>query len=88
MTLPSFAAETEGPKDGQFYLAPGAVWYSAPDENPLNVDSELGPGLIFGYGLTDKPEDITAYSLEDLCADLIGMLDALVRRFALKSQGA
>ena len=30
-----------------------------------------------GYGLTDKPEDIAAYSLDQLCADLIGVLDAL-----------
>ncbi len=30
-----------------------------------------------GYGLTDKPDDISAYSLAELCADLVGLLDAL-----------
>ena len=30
-----------------------------------------------GYGLTDRPEDVTAYSLQHLCGDMAGMLDAL-----------
>jgi pimeloyl-ACP methyl ester carboxylesterase len=29
-----------------------------------------------GYGLTDKPEPIDAYTLDHLCADLVGVLDA------------
>ena len=30
-----------------------------------------------GYGLTDRPEDNTAYAIQHLCDDLTGMLDAL-----------
>ncbi len=30
-----------------------------------------------GYGLTDRPEEIELYSLEYLCGDLVGLLDAL-----------
>jgi pimeloyl-ACP methyl ester carboxylesterase len=30
-----------------------------------------------GYGLTDRPEGIAAYSLEELCKDMKGLLDAL-----------
>lgn len=30
-----------------------------------------------GYGLTDRPEDVALYSLDYLCRDLVGMLDAL-----------
>jgi pimeloyl-ACP methyl ester carboxylesterase len=30
-----------------------------------------------GYGLTDRPEDVTSYDLTHLCDDLAGMLDAL-----------
>lgn len=30
-----------------------------------------------GYGLTDRPEDVDAYDVDTLCADLVGMLDAL-----------
>ena len=30
-----------------------------------------------GYGLSDKPEAVTAYELDTLAADVIGLLDAL-----------
>lgn len=30
-----------------------------------------------GYGLTDRPREILAYTLEELCADMAGLLDAL-----------
>jgi pimeloyl-ACP methyl ester carboxylesterase len=29
-----------------------------------------------GYGLTDRPDAIEAYDMENLCADLVGLLDA------------
>ncbi len=29
-----------------------------------------------GYGLTDRPEAVEAYDIENLCADLVGLLDA------------
>ena len=29
-----------------------------------------------GYGLTDRPESVDAYAIEELCADLAGLLDA------------
>lgn len=29
-----------------------------------------------GYGLTDRPEAVEAYDMEQLCADLVGLLDA------------
>lgn len=29
-----------------------------------------------GYGLTDRPDAVTAYGVRDLCADLVGLLDA------------
>ena len=30
-----------------------------------------------GYGLTDRPPDVTGYAISNLCADLLGLLDAL-----------
>lgn len=30
-----------------------------------------------GYGLTDRPEDVTSYDMKHLCDDMAGMLDAL-----------
>ena len=30
-----------------------------------------------GYGLTDRPKQISAYALEELCKDMVGLLDAL-----------
>lgn len=30
-----------------------------------------------GYGLTDRPADVAGYSIPNLCADLVGLLDAL-----------
>ena len=30
-----------------------------------------------GYGLTDRPEDVDGYAIPNLCADLVGLLDAL-----------
>lgn len=30
-----------------------------------------------GYGLTDRPDAVDAYGIRDLCADLVGLLDAL-----------
>ncbi len=30
-----------------------------------------------GYGLTDRPEEVEAYDVDTLCADLVGLLDAL-----------
>ena len=30
-----------------------------------------------GYGLTDRPADVAGYAIPNLCADLIGLLDAL-----------
>jgi len=29
-----------------------------------------------GYGLTDRPEDVDAYSIIELCQDMVGLLDA------------
>ncbi len=29
-----------------------------------------------GYGMTDRPEAVEAYDMENLCADLVGLLDA------------
>lgn len=29
-----------------------------------------------GYGLTDRPDAVSAYGIRDLCADLVGLLDA------------
>ena len=30
-----------------------------------------------GYGLTDRPADVAGYAIPNLCADLVGLLDAL-----------
>ena len=30
-----------------------------------------------GYGLTDRPPDVAGYAISNLCADLLGLLDAL-----------
>ena len=30
-----------------------------------------------GYGLTDRPADVAGYAISNLCADLLGLLDAL-----------
>lgn len=30
-----------------------------------------------GYGLTDRPEDVTTYDLRHLCDDMVGLLDAI-----------
>ena len=30
-----------------------------------------------GYGLTDRPTDVAGYAISNLCADLLGLLDAL-----------
>lgn len=30
-----------------------------------------------GYGLTDRPEAVEAYTIHEICADLVGLLDAL-----------
>ena len=29
-----------------------------------------------GYGLTDRPADVAGYAIPNLCADLVGLLDA------------
>lgn len=43
-------------------FADAGFWALAPDQR--------------GYGLTDRPDDVGAYRLVDLCADLAGLLDA------------
>ncbi len=43
-------------------FAAAGRWAIAPDQR--------------GYGLTDRPEAVEAYDMENLCADLVGLLDA------------
>ena len=42
-------------------LSEAGRWVIAPDQR--------------GYGLTDQPDDVLSYDLENLCADLIALLD-------------
>ncbi len=49
------AAEANGPSKGQFYVSPGAVLYKGPSASNIGYqDTELGAGLILGYGLSDR----------------------------------
>jgi hypothetical protein len=47
----------------------------------LQIQSLLFPDII-GYGSSDKPENIFAYSVKKLTTDLVGILDYLVENTA------
>ena len=49
------ADDHNNPHKGQFYVSPGAVLYTGPDDSNIGYeDTEVGAGLILGYGLSDN----------------------------------
>ncbi len=51
------------------FLAAAGYWVWAPDQR--------------GYNLSDKPKDIAAYNLDELAADVVGLIDAAGREKAV-----
>ena len=49
-----YAEEFAGPKKGQFYIAPGAIYHRAPDDTGGIDNGELGGGLALGANLTER----------------------------------
>ena len=60
--MPALASEAQaGPQKGKFYVGAGAAAHAS-SLDVARRDNEVGPGVIFGYGITDNLAVETLYS--------------------------
>jgi pimeloyl-ACP methyl ester carboxylesterase len=67
-------------------------WYSWRHQIPALVEAgyRVAAPDVRGYGGSDKPAAIEAYSIKDMCSDIAGLIESLAkgRRFSSATTGA